>query len=67
MATAAAEEIRVGERLVRVSSPDKPYSPERGLTKLDVVGGRTADELAPTELAVVAWAANLGRWPATTP
>ena len=27
----------MGERLVRVSSPDKPYFPERGLTKLDVV------------------------------
>ncbi|WFE54029.1 DNA primase small subunit domain-containing protein [Micromonospora sp. WMMD1155] len=125
MAT-AAEEIRVGERLVRVSSPDKPYFPERGLTKLDVVryflavgdgilralrdrptmlerwprgvfegatiatrqtnrgdafyqkrlpagapewvrtahitfpSGRTADEIAPSELAVVIWAANLG-------
>ncbi|GAB3842775.1 hypothetical protein GCM10029963_16360 [Micromonospora andamanensis] len=33
----AAEEIRVGRRTVRVSSPDKPYFPERGLTKLDVV------------------------------
>ncbi|MGW0214181.1 DNA polymerase domain-containing protein [Micromonospora chokoriensis] len=125
MAT-AAEEIRVGERLVRVSSPDKQYFPERGLTKLDVVryflavgdgilralrdrptmlerwprgvfegatiatrqtnrgdafyqkrlpagapewvrtahitfpSGRTADEIAPSELAVVIWAANLG-------
>ena len=122
----AAEEIQVGERLVRVSSPDKPYFPERGLTKLDVVryflavgdgilralrdrptmlerwprgvfegakiatrqtnrgdafyqkrlpagapewvrtahitfpSGRTADEVAPSELAVVIWAANLG-------
>ncbi|MEV4725161.1 DNA polymerase domain-containing protein [Micromonospora humida] len=135
MAT-AAEEIQVGERLVRVSSPDKPYFPERGLTKRDVVGyflavgdgilralrdrptmlerwprgvfegakigtrqdnrgdafyqkrlpagapdwvrtahltfpsGRTADEIAPGELAVVIWAANLGTlrfhpWPVT--
>ncbi|MEU4781459.1 DNA primase small subunit domain-containing protein [Micromonospora sp. NPDC023633] len=121
-----AEEIQVGERLVRVSSPDKPYFPELGLTKLDVVryflavgdgilralrdrptmlerwprgvfdgarigtrqdnrgdafyqkrlpagapewvrtahitfpSGRTADEVAPSELAVVIWAANLG-------
>lgn len=120
------EEIRVGRRLVRVSSPDKPYFPERGLTKLDVVryflavgegilralrdrptmlerwprgvfagakiatradnrgdafyqkrlpagapgwvrtahitfpSGRSADEVAPSELAVVAWAVNLG-------
>ncbi|MEU7586595.1 DNA primase small subunit domain-containing protein [Micromonospora sp. NPDC049230] len=135
MAT-AAEEIQVGERLVRVSSPDKPYFPELGLTKLDVVryflsvgdgvlralrdrptmlerwprgvfegatiatrqtnrgdafyqkrlpagapewvrtahitfpSGRTADEVAPSELAVVIWAANLGTlrfhpWPVT--
>ena len=126
VATTAAQEIQVGERLVRVSSPDKPYFPERGLTKLDVVNyflsvgdgilralrdrptmlerwprgvfegakvatrqtnkgdafyqkrlpagapdwvrtahitfpsGRTADEVAPSELAVVIWAANLG-------
>ncbi|SCL35332.1 DNA ligase D, polymerase domain-containing protein [Micromonospora nigra] len=131
-----AEEIRVGQRLVRVSNPDKPYFPERGLTKRDVVdyflsvgdgilralrnrptmlerwprgvfegatigtrqdnrgdafyqkrvpagapdwvgtahitfpSGRTADEVAPGELAVVAWAANLGTlrfhpWPVT--
>ncbi|MFG1803614.1 DNA polymerase domain-containing protein [Micromonospora carbonacea] len=132
----AAQEIRVGERVVRVSSPDKPYFPQRGLTKLDVVryflavgdgilralrdrptmlerwprgvfegariatrqssrgdafyqkrlpagapdwvrtahltfpSGRTADEVAPGELAVVIWAANLGTlrfhpWPVT--
>ncbi|MFF0875813.1 DNA polymerase domain-containing protein [Micromonospora aurantiaca (nom. illeg.)] len=126
VATTAAQEIQVGERLVRVSSPDKPYFPERGLTKLDVISyflsvgdgilralrdrptmlerwprgvfegakvatrqtnkgdafyqkrlpagapdwvrtahitfpsGRTADEVAPSELAVVIWAANLG-------
>ncbi|PZG21418.1 ATP-dependent DNA ligase [Micromonospora craterilacus] len=125
MAT-AAEEIQVGQRLVRVSSPDKPYFPQRGLSKLDVVryflavgdgilralrdrptmlerwprgvfegatiatrqdnrgdafyqkrvpagapdwvgtahitfpSGRTADEVAPGELAVVIWAVNLG-------
>ncbi|WBB52661.1 DNA primase small subunit domain-containing protein [Verrucosispora sp. WMMD573] len=135
MAT-AAEEIQVGRRTVRVSSPDKPYFPERGLTKLDVVryflavgdgilralrdrptmlerwprgvfegatiatrqdnrgdafyqkrvpagapdwvgtahltfpSGRTADEVAPGELAVVIWAVNLGTlrfhpWPVT--
>ncbi|MEU6024067.1 DNA primase small subunit domain-containing protein [Micromonospora sp. NPDC047134] len=132
----AAEEIQVGQRVVRVSSPDKPYFPERGLTKLDVVryflavgegilralrdrptmlerwprgvfegatvatrqsnrgdafyqkrvpagapdwvgtahltfpSGRTADEVAPGELAVVIWAVNLGTlrfhpWPVT--
>ncbi|MBX7267441.1 ATP-dependent DNA ligase [Micromonospora sp. Llam7] len=136
MAT-AAEEIQVGRRTVRVSSPDKPYFPERGLTKLDVVryflavgdgilralrdrptmlerwprgvfegatiatrqdnrgeafyqkrvpagapdwvgtahitfpSGRTADEVAPGELAVVVWAVNLGTlrfhpWPVTS-
>ncbi|WP_432051131.1 DNA polymerase domain-containing protein [Verrucosispora sp. NA02020] len=125
MAT-SAEEIQVGRRTVRVSSPDKPYFPERGLTKLDVVryflavgdgilralkdrptmlerwprgvfegatiatrqdnrgdafyqkrvpagapdwvgtahitfpSGRSADEVAPGELAVVIWAVNLG-------
>ncbi|MGC5052304.1 DNA polymerase domain-containing protein [Micromonospora sp. DT48] len=135
MAT-AAKEIQVGRRTVRVSSPDKPYFPERGLTKLDVVryflavgdgilralrdrptmlerwprgvfegatvatrqdgggdafyqkrvpagapdwvgtahitfpSGRTADEIAPGELAVVVWAVNLGTlrfhpWPVT--
>lgn len=36
MATSAVE-ITVGERTVRVSSPDKVYFPEIGLTKLDVV------------------------------
>ena len=121
-----AVELEVRGRTVRVSSPDKVYFPERGLTKLDVVqyfvsvgdgilgalrdrpttlerwpkgvfegaklatrmdstgdafyqkrvpqgapeyvktariafpSGRTADEVAPSELAVVAWAANLG-------
>jgi DNA ligase D-like protein (predicted polymerase) len=125
MAT-SAEEIQVGRRTVRVSSPDKPYFPERGLTKRDVVryflavgdgilralkdrptmlerwprgvfegatiatrqdnrgdafyqkrvpsgapdwvgtahitfpSGRSADEVAPGELAVVIWAVNLG-------
>src|SRR6478735_4674198 len=121
-----AVEIEVGERTVRISNPDKPYFPEVGLKKLDVVqyylsvgdgilnalrerpttmerwpdgvhagvkvatraaprgdafyqkrvpkgapdyvqtakisfpSGRTADEVTPTELAVVAWAAQLG-------
>ncbi|WP_283133130.1 DNA polymerase domain-containing protein [Rhizohabitans arisaemae] len=32
------EEIQVGERLIRVSNPDRLYFPQRGLTKLDVVG-----------------------------
>ena len=36
MATTAVE-LRVGERTVRVSSPDKVYFPEPGLTKLEVV------------------------------
>ncbi|MGW5054504.1 DNA polymerase domain-containing protein [Actinokineospora sp. NPDC004072] len=123
---AAAEEISVDGRAVRVSNPDKPYFAELGLTKRDIVGyflsvgpgilgalrdrpttlerwpggvfegaklstradnrgdafyqkrapqnrpdyvetariafpsGRPADEVCPTELAVVAWAANLG-------
>ncbi len=132
-----ATELDVRGRAVRVSSPDKVYFPERGLTKLDVVqyfvsvgdgilgalldrpttlerwpkgvfegaklatradssgdafyqkrvpagapdyvrtsrigfpSGRTADEVAPSELAVVAWAANLGTltfhpWPVTS-
>jgi DNA ligase D-like protein (predicted polymerase) len=32
-----AIEIGVGERIVRVTSPDKLYFPERGITKADVV------------------------------
>ncbi|MDO5683967.1 MAG: ATP-dependent DNA ligase, partial [Propionibacteriaceae bacterium] len=36
MATKAVE-LEVGERTVRVSSPDKVYFPELGLTKLDVI------------------------------
>ncbi|GIJ20431.1 ATP-dependent DNA ligase [Micromonospora lutea] len=126
----------MGRRTVRVTSLDKPYFPERGLTKLDVVryflavgdgilralrdrptmlerwprgvfegatiatrqdnrgdafyqkrvpagapdwvgtahitfpSGRSADEIAPGELAVVIWAVNLGTlrfhpWPVT--
>jgi len=136
-APSTATEIDVRGRTVRVSSPDKVYFAERGLTKLDVVqyflavgdgilaalldrpttlerwpkgvfegarlatradssgdafyqkrvpagapdyvrtariafpSGRTADEVAPSELAVVAWAANLGTltfhpWPVTS-
>jgi DNA ligase D-like protein (predicted polymerase) len=119
-------ELPVGEHVLRVSNPDKPYFPEVGITKLEVVqhyldcgegilralrdrpttlerwpggvvegaristregfkgeafyqkrvpqgapayvetahitfpSGRTADEVAPTSLAVVAWAAQLG-------
>ncbi len=131
-----AVDLDVGGRMVRVSSPDRVYFADRGLTKLDVVryfvavgdgilaallhrpttlerwprgyfpeakratrtdpkgdafyqkrvptgapdfvetaritfpSGRFADEVAPTELAVVAWAANLGTltfhpWPVT--
>ena len=131
-----AVDLDVGGRVVRVSSPDRVYFADRGLTKLDVVryfvavgdgilaallhrpttlerwprgyfpeakratrtdpkgdafyqkrvptgapdfvetariafpSGRFADEVAPTELAVVAWAANLGTltfhpWPVT--
>ncbi|WP_436496027.1 non-homologous end-joining DNA ligase [Actinokineospora sp. HUAS TT18] len=125
MATEAVE-IKVGERAVRVSNPDKVYFAELGLTKRQIVeyflsvgdgilgalrdrpttlerwpggvfegaklstradnrgdafyqkripkgapdyvetaritfpSGRPADEVCPTELAVVAWAANLG-------
>jgi len=122
-----AVELQVGSRTVRVTSPEKPYFPQVGLTKLDVVeyvvavgggifaalqdrpvtmerwpggyrpdvklstradshgdafyqkraptkgmpdwvetvritfpSGRTADEVCPTELAVIAWMANLG-------
>ncbi len=133
---AAAEEFEVDGRAVRVSSPDKPYFAELGITKRDVVtyflsvgpgilgalrerpttlerwpggvfegaklstradnrgdafyqkrvpkgapdyvetaritfpSGRPADEVCPTELAVVVWAANLGTltfhpWPVT--
>jgi DNA ligase D len=133
---AAAEEIAVDGRSVRVSSPDKPYFAELGITKRDVVdyflsvgpgilgalrerpttlerwpggvvegatlstradhrgdafyqkrvpkgapdfvetaritfpSGRPADEVCPTELAVVVWAVNLGTltfhpWPVT--
>ena len=131
-------EFEVGGRAVRVSSPDKPYFPELGITKSDVVryflsvgdgilgalrdrpttlerwpggvfegaklstradnrgdafyqkrvpkgapeyvetvriqfpSGRPADEVCPTELAVVAWAVNLGTltfhpWPVRRP
>ncbi|HWS57739.1 MAG TPA: non-homologous end-joining DNA ligase [Actinotalea sp.] len=125
-ATTPAVELRVGERTVRVTSPDRVVFPARGITKLDVVqymlsvgdgilaaldgrpttlerwpkgvveggrlstradasgdgffqkrvpvgapdwvataevtfpSGRTAHEVCPTELAVVAWAVNLG-------
>ncbi|GAA4025010.1 DNA polymerase domain-containing protein [Allokutzneria multivorans] len=119
-------ETQVGERAVRVSSPDKMYFPERGITKRQVVeyyiavadpllkvlrdrpttlkrfldgvtgesfyakripkgapewvetvritfpSGRPADEVCPTEPAVIAWAANLGTfdfhpWPVRRP
>ena len=119
-------ETRVGERTVRVSSPDKMYFPERGITKRQIVeyyiavadpllkvlrdrpttlkryldgvtgesfyakripkgapdwvetvritfpSGRPADEVCPTEPAVIAWAANLGTfdfhpWPVRRP
>jgi DNA ligase D-like protein (predicted polymerase) len=122
----APVELAVGEHVVRVSNPEKPYFPEPGITKLEVVqhyldcgegilralrdrpttlerwpggvvegaristregfkgeafyqkrvpqgappyvatahitfpSGRTADEVAPDHLAVVAWAAQLG-------
>jgi DNA ligase D-like protein (predicted polymerase) len=113
MANSPAVEFDVGERLVRVTNPDKVLFPERGETKLDLVryylsvgegivralyerptqlrrfpdgvegeqiyqkrvpekrpewietarvrfpSGRHADELCVTELAQVAWAANL--------
>jgi DNA ligase D-like protein (predicted polymerase) len=32
-----ALELAVGERSIRVTSPDKPYFPDRGITKADVV------------------------------
>jgi DNA ligase D len=107
-------ELTVGERIVRVSHPDKVYFPQRGFTKADLVNyylsvsdgilravrdrpttleryidgvegdsffqkrapknlpgwiptariafpsGRHADEICPTEIAAVLWAANLG-------
>jgi DNA ligase D len=121
-----AIEVTVGERVVRVSNPDKLYFPERGITKRQVVeyyiavadpllnvlrdrpttlkrfvdgvtgeafyqkrlpkgapdwvetarikfpSGRPADEVCPTEPAVIAWAANLGTfdfhpWPVRRP
>jgi DNA primase len=34
---ASATELTVGDRTVRVSSPDKVYFPEVGLTKIDIV------------------------------
>ena len=37
MVATPAIELQVGERTVRVTSPDKLYFPEVGLTKLDVV------------------------------
>jgi DNA ligase D len=36
-AKAPATEVRVGERTVRVSNPDRVYFPQLGLTKLDLV------------------------------
>ena len=41
------------------------------LVRVDTINGRPADEVCPTELAVVAWAANLGTlrfhpWPVTS-
>ncbi|MFB9903337.1 non-homologous end-joining DNA ligase [Allokutzneria oryzae] len=119
-------EVRVGERAVRVSSPDKIYFPERGITKRQVAeyylavadpllkvlrdrpttlkryldgvtgeffyakrvpkgapdwvepvritfpSGRAAEEICPTEPAVIVWAANLGTfdfhpWPVRRP
>ena len=127
MAHGSPIDIEVGGRLVRVSSPEKPYFPEVGISKIEVVAyyaavaqgilraldhrpttlerwpdgvrpgvvlgardgsggaeaffqkrapkglpdwietahitfpsGRTADEICPTEAAVIAWAANLG-------
>ena len=36
-AKSPAVELEVGERTVRVSNPEKPYFPEVGLKKLDVV------------------------------
>ncbi|TWP48137.1 DNA polymerase domain-containing protein [Lentzea tibetensis] len=125
MATKAIE-LTVGDRVVRVSNPDKVYFPERGITKRQVVeyyiavaaplldvlrdrpttlkryvdgvegeafyqkrlpkgapewvetarikfpSGRPADEVCPTEPAVLAWAANLGTfdfhpWPVRRP
>jgi DNA ligase D len=137
-AATKAVEFDVDGRVVRVSSPDKPYFPELGITKADVVryflsvgdgilgalrdrpttlerwpggvfegaklstradnrgdafyqkrvpkgapdyvetaritfpSGRPADEVCPTELAVVVWAVNLGTltfhpWPVRRP
>ncbi|MEJ2853022.1 MULTISPECIES: non-homologous end-joining DNA ligase [unclassified Saccharothrix] len=114
MAKSQPLELTVGERVVRVSNPDKVYFPARGITKRQVVeyylavaepllrvlrdrpttlkryvdgvegeafyqkrlpkgapdwvetarikfpSGRPADEVCPTEPAVLAWAANLG-------
>jgi DNA ligase D-like protein (predicted polymerase) len=119
-------EYQVGERTVRLSSPDKVYFPERGITKRQVAeyylavaepllaaigerpttlkrypdgvtgeyfyakrvpkgappyvesvritfpSGRTAEEVCPTEPAVILWAANLGTfdfhpWPVRRP
>ncbi|RJQ81746.1 ATP-dependent DNA ligase [Pseudonocardiaceae bacterium YIM PH 21723] len=126
VAKSEAIELTVGERTVRLSSPDKIYFPDRGITKRQVAeyyltvadpllrvlrdrpttlkrfvdgvtgeafyakrvpkgapdwvesvritfpSGRTADEVCPTEPAVLAWAANLGTfdfhpWPVRRP
>ena len=37
MAATKAIELEIAGRTVRVSSPDKPYFADRGLTKLDIV------------------------------
>src|SRR5262249_51417628 len=37
VATAPATEVQVGERVVRVSNPDRVYFPATGATKLDLV------------------------------
>lgn len=37
MSGSEAVEVQVGARRVRISSPDKPYFPEVGVTKLDLV------------------------------
>ena len=37
MSPAKAEVLEVEGREIRVTNPDKPYFPESGITKLDVV------------------------------
>src|SRR5450631_4287816 len=55
MAATPAIELEIEGRTVRVSNPDKVET-----ARVTFPSGRHADELCVTEIASVAWAANLG-------